>query len=244
VTFAVRPTNAATGFGYLKLGNVIDTEKQQFNLDAFVEKPTRKKAEEFLLSGQYAWNSGMFMFKVGVLLKNFAILAPEILGACQAAMPLSMLSSTVVLDKTIFPQAPSISIDYAIMEKALKVVTIVGDLGWSDVDDWSSVWQASVKDSDGVVARGNVHSIHCKDTLIKSDGPLIVGLGLDKMIAIATKDAIFVGPLSRSQDMKLAVDALVDLGRREATSTKIINKPGVGLEISKPERGFKSRRFP
>jgi mannose-1-phosphate guanylyltransferase / mannose-6-phosphate isomerase len=104
-------------------------------------------------------------------------------------------------------------------------VTVVADLGWSDVGDWNSVWQASVKDNDGVVARGNVHSIDCKDSLVQSDGPLIVGLGLEKMIAIGTKDAIFVAPLSRSQDMKLAIDALTDSGRSEATSTKVTNEP-------------------
>ncbi len=220
VTFAMKPTSPATGYGYLKLGSAIDTGKQQFMLDAFIEKPNLEKAQEFLSSANYAWNSGMFMFKAAVLLKNFEALQPDMLGACRAALPTESESSSFLLSQKEFSRAPSISIDYAIMEKAANVATVVADFGWSDVGDWEAVWQASDKDGKGVVARGNVHVTDCTDSIVQSQGPLVVGLGLEKMIAIGTKDAVLVAPLSRAQDVKKAVDALAALGRSEGTSTK------------------------
>jgi mannose-1-phosphate guanylyltransferase / mannose-6-phosphate isomerase len=224
VTFAMKPTSPATGYGYLKLGSAIDYGKQQFKLDAFVEKPNQENAQRFLASGQYAWNSGMFMFKAGTLLQSFETLQPEIFQACKAAMPAEK-SSGLLLDQTAFSKAPAISIDYAIMEKASDVATVVADLGWSDVGDWYAVWQASDKDGAGVVARGNAHAIDCKDSIVQSHGPLVVGLGLNNMIVVGTKDAILVAPFSCAQDVKKVVDSLTVLGRSEATSAKKVFRP-------------------
>lgn len=142
VTFAMQPTHPATGYGYLKLGDVIDEAKQQFKLSAFIEKPDQGTAQKFLGRGGYAWNSGMFMFKSATLLESFALWQPEILKSCKSALP-NETSSTHVLNQKAFSQAPPISIDYAIMEKATNTATVVADFGWSDVGDWQAVWQAA-----------------------------------------------------------------------------------------------------
>ena len=239
----MKPTGPATGYGYLKLGRAIDAGKQQFKLDAFVEKPDLEKAQGFIDSGQYAWNSGMFMFKATVLLKCFAELQPEILSACKAAMPAEAISSSYLLDQHAFSNAPSISIDYAIMERASNVATVVADMGWSDVGDWDAVWQASDKDMKGVVVRGNAHAIDCKDSIVQSCGPLVLGLGLDNMIAIGTRDAVLVAPLSRSQDVKKAVDALAELGRSEATSNKVVVRPWGWYESIHSGPGFQVKEI-
>ncbi len=238
VTFAMKPTGPATGYGYLKLGDAIDKGKQQFKLDAFVEKPVLAEAEEFLANARFAWNSGMFMFKAATLLKSFEELQPEILQACRNAMPSETKSSPFLLDKEAFMQAPAISIDYAIMEKAANVASVVAELGWSDVGDWDAVWQASEKDAAGMVTRGNVHVMGGKDSIVQSDGPLVVGLGLDNMIAIGTRDAILLAPRSRSQDVKMVVDALVALGRGEAQDTNRVFQPWGWHESLHQGRGF------
>lgn len=221
VTFAVKPRELATGYGYLKIGAPIDTAKQQFRLDAFVEKPERKKARQFLSSDQYAWNSGIFMFEAGTLIGAFQKLQPEILSACQEALPANGLGSTVKLHPAVFTATPSISIDHAIMEKASNVATVVADFRWSDVGDWNSVWQETTKDTKGVATCGNVLAVDCAGSLIRSEGPAVLGLGLEDMIVVATKDAILVAPRSRAQDVKRAVDEMAARGQSEAREDNI-----------------------
>ena len=212
VTFAVKAREPATGYGYLKIGEPINVAKQQFRVEAFVEKPERERAVQFLGSGHHAWNSGIFMFETASLIEAFQHFRPDILAACRGALP-AKTGESAALDPTAFAVAPSISIDHAIMEKAGNVAAVIADFRWSDVGDWNSVWRETRKDDGGVAARGNVFTVDCAGSLIRSEGPLVLGLGLEDMIVVATKDAILVAPRSRAQDVKRAVDELAARNR-------------------------------
>jgi mannose-1-phosphate guanylyltransferase/mannose-6-phosphate isomerase len=208
VTFAMTPTEPATGYGYLKLGAAINEVKRQFHIEAFIEKPDDRTARKLLASGHYAWNSGMFMFSAAAFLKSFEQLQPEILAACRKAMPIDARSRTLKIDETVFARIPNISVDFAIMEKAANVATVAADLGWSDVGDWSAVWQTFKTERQNSVTHGNVYTHDCLGSIIQSEGPLVVGVGLRDMIAVATPDAILVAPRAQAQDVKTAVALL------------------------------------
>lgn len=241
VTFAITPTFAATGYGYLKLGSAIGNG--QYALEAFVEKPQIGTAKKFLEDGGYAWNSGMFLFTPDALLAAFGDLQPDILAACREALQGEGLQAVTKLQAEAFARAPSISIDYAIMEKAPRVAAVAADLGWSDVGDWQAIWDIADKDPAGNVCHGNVEMVGSKDSLAQSDGPLLVGIGLDSMIAVATKDAIVVAPKSRAQDVKLAVDRLTGLGRDEAGGGKKVFRPWGSFEQLHIGGGFQVKEL-
>jgi len=207
VTFAMKPAEPATGYGYLKIGEGIDAARSQFRVEAFIEKPERRRAEQFFRSGDYAWNSGIFIFEAATLTAAFQTFQREILVACRKALP-DGLRQSVVLDRTAFAAAPSLSIDYAILEKAGNTATVVADFGWSDVGDWNAVWLKHAKDGKRIAVSGDAVAIDCEGSLMRSEGPLILGVGLEDMIVVATKDAVLVAPRSRAQDVKRAVDEL------------------------------------
>jgi mannose-1-phosphate guanylyltransferase/mannose-6-phosphate isomerase len=243
VTFAITPTEAATGYGYLRIGQAIDAAQKQFKLEAFVEKPDRQRAEQFLASGSYAWNSGMFIFQPSVLIAAFQLYQPEILNACRAALADSGLGTTMRLDPTAFAKCPSISIDYAIMEKSPNVATVIADLEWSDVGDWQAIWKIAAKDKMGNANLGNVLTLDSTDCLIRSDGPLLVGLGLKGMVAIATKDAVVVAPKDRAQDMKHVVDQLAAQSRNEVAAPKKVLRPWGSFEQLHVGQGFQVKEI-
>lgn len=217
VTFAVKPREPATAYGYLRIGEAIDRAKHQFEVEAFVEKPDRQRARQFLSSGGYAWNSGIFMFRAATLIDAFEKLQPDILAACRKALP-DGEGKAIALDPAAFAASPSTSIDYAIMEKARNTAAVIADFGWSDVGDWNSVWLEAAKDGQGVAVRGNALAIGCEGSLLRSEGPLIIALGLEDMIVVTTRDAVLVAPRSRAQEVKRAVDEL-EARRRSASAT-------------------------
>jgi mannose-1-phosphate guanylyltransferase/mannose-6-phosphate isomerase len=243
VTFSVEPTEPATGYGYLRVGQTLDGAADQFLIEAFVEKPSLDKAREFIASGQYKWNSGMFAFRPSVLLEAFRSLQPEILRACEAAVARCNADSVMKIDAAAFEAAKAVSVDYAIMERATNVATVVADLGWSDVGDWQAVWKAGTADASGVVGQGNVLSVDSENSLLKSDGPLVVGVGLKNMIAVATRDAIIVAPIERSQDVKCAVDRMSALGLSEANTGKKVLRPWGYYEQIQSGAGFQVKQL-
>ena len=243
VTFAVKPSFPATGYGYLKIGNVIRASAMQFEIEAFVEKPDAEVAIQFLASGNYAWNSGMFMFRPSVVLQAFERYQPDILQACRDAVGAKPTSAPVKLERAAFARAPSISIDYAIMEKAENVATVVAEFDWSDVGDWNAVWNIAVRDARGNAVFGNAEVMESSGSLVHSDGPLLVGVGLLDMIAVATKDAIIVAPKDRAQDVKRAVEVLKTQQRPEALGGKTVMKPWGSFEQLHAGPGFQVKEL-
>jgi len=217
VTFGIRPDRPETGYGYLELAAAPEPGPQPFL--RFVEKPDAARAAEMLASGRYLWNSGMFLFSAAAILAAFEAHAPEIRAACAAALA----GGREDLDffrpaAEPYLACPDISIDYAIMERERGMVVPL-DVGWNDLGSWRTVWAESAPDADGIATTGAVTAIGCRDTLLRADHPDIrlVGIGLERIVAVATGDAVLVADMDRSQEVKEAVALLKAENAEQAT---------------------------
>ena len=230
VTFGIVANKPETGYGYVKSGslaeNIPSTPDNIFNVDQFVEKPDYATACHYLESGDYFWNSGMFMFKASRYLDELKKFRPDIFTTCSAAM------SDVIQDldfsrisRELFSACPDDSIDYAVMEKTTDAVVIPLDAGWSDVGSWSSLWEVSEKDSNGNAFHGDVILENCSDSYLFSDHKLIAAVGIDNIVVIDTKDAVLVAAKDKVQDVKAIVEQLKKLNRPEYMTHKSSFRP-------------------
>lgn len=211
VTFGIKPTHADTGYGYIKKSGNDD-----FAIDAFVEKPDKPTAEQFLASGEYLWNAGIFLFKASVFLDELAAAAPDILKACQKAWDSGSVDGEFVRpDKDAFITSPAESIDYAVMEKTTKAAVIPIDCAWSDLGSWDSIWSESTHDQDGNVTVGDVVTSDTENCYIRSNGRLLATLGCHDLIVVDTGDTVLVANKSHAQHIKSLVDQLRKAERTE-----------------------------
>jgi mannose-1-phosphate guanylyltransferase / mannose-6-phosphate isomerase len=215
VTFGIVPTHAETGYGYImkdttRVGNA-------FKVEAFVEKPDMATAKNYVKSGDYLWNSGMFAFTAGNYLQELEIFNPEMLSACQQALSAAKTDLDFTrLDKTIFSTCPADSIDYAIMEKTSKSVVIPLDAGWNDVGSWSALWDVTEKDGTGNAISGDVMTVDTQNSYVYSEDKLVAVIGLENLVVVETKDAVMIAAKDRVQEVKAIVDQLKNLNRSEA----------------------------
>jgi len=218
VTLGVQPAFPATGYGYIRrsqwLGQVDGFAV--YNVEAFVEKPDAARAAEFLASGLYSWNSGMFIWKVNRVLAEFARQMPAFYTQLQTvAAALNEASYERTLAE-VWPNVRKETIDYGIMEKAQDVIVIPVDIGWTDVGDWGAVYNLTNHTPGGSVVIGADHDQLGTDTcLIRCDKKLIAAVGLKDTIIINTKDAILICARDRAQDVKLVVERLQAAGETE-----------------------------
>ncbi|MEL7469479.1 MAG: mannose-1-phosphate guanylyltransferase/mannose-6-phosphate isomerase [Pseudomonadota bacterium] len=217
VTFGIKPDRPETGYGYIELDAAPGDGAQPFV--RFVEKPDAARAAEMLASGTFLWNSGMFVFSVKSILSAFAAHAPIADAACKASVDKGKTDLCFFrLDPDSYAAAPDISIDFAIMEHVQgKVVPI--DCGWNDLGSWKTVLQETPQDQTGTAAGPGTVAIECETSLLRSEDPdtRLVGLGLKNIVAVATRDAVLVADMERTQDVRLAVDALKSQGAPQAT---------------------------
>ena len=227
VTFGIVPTHAETGFGYLHTGGALDkSPSDAHTLQAFVEKPDLATAESYLASGDYLWNSGMFMMRASVWLQAMATLRPDILSACRQAVEAGTTDGEFFrVDPEAFAACPSDSIDYAVMEKTDQAVVVPLDAGWSDVGSWSSLLEASESDEDGNALVGDVTAIDSRGCYIYSGSRLVATLGLEDHVVVETKDAVLVAPKDRVQDVKTVVEQLKAEGRYETSAHREVFRP-------------------
>ena len=227
VTFGVPPSVADTGFGYIKVaggsgGSISEGER----IEQFVEKPDLTTAEQYLSSGDYFWNSGMFVFKASAYLKELEELQSEMFFHCQRAYRRSVLEVGVIrLSEQAFDLCPSDSIDYAIMEKTDNAWLVPLYSSWKDLGNWSAMWEAAEKDVDKNVQWGDVLAEDCKGSFFQSDGRLIAAIGVEDLIVVDTKDAILVADKSRVQEVKSLVARLDQQGRTEHLSHREVMRP-------------------
>lgn len=207
VTFGIQPTSAHTGYGYIETGEPLGDGV--FKVCAFKEKPSREIAEAYLKAGNYFWNGGIFLFKASAMLDELSRCAPDIKNAALGALEKQATSGAgLCLDESIFAACPSISIDYAVMEKTDKAAIVAPvDVGWSDIGSWSEV--ASCEDAARFVA------VNCGDNVICSDGPLIAVAGVEGLAIVATGDAVLVTRRDNAQDVRAIVDELKKRGRTD-----------------------------
>ena len=227
VTFGIIPTEAQTGYGYIKRGPEFKHKNGLgYNLDSFIEKPTRKKAKEYLASDDYYWNSGMFMFKASRYIEELEKFRPDILSPCKEAVKKAVLDLDFLrIDNDAFSSCPSESVDYAIMEKTKDGIIIPMDAGWSDVGNWSSLSEIEEKDSFGNTYHGDVIIFDSKNTYVKSDENLVSVVGVEDLVIISTKDVVMVMHKDNAEDVKLIVDKLKKDSRSEWESHREVYRP-------------------
>lgn len=236
VTFGIVPTHAETGYGYIQRGTAIN--EQGYQVARFVEKPNRAKAEEYLNSGDYYWNSGMFMFKASVYLKALAEHRTDILEACKKALAQGQQDMDFIrVDAAAFAECPDDSIDYAVMEKTTDAAVIPLDAGWSDIGSWSALWEIGNKDTQGNVCKGDVLAFDSHNNLIHAENKLVSTVGVADLVVVETKDAVLVAHKDCVQDVKKVVEAIKQDGRHEHINHREVYRPwGVYDSIEKGER--------
>lgn len=228
VTFGIRPTRPETGYGYLHAASRPDGSGQPIKLASFVEKPNAARAEEMLATGEYLWNAGIFLFAAKDLIAAFEKHAPAILAVVKLAVEQAESDLGFLrLAAEPWGQAESVAIDYAIMERADNLSVVPFDAEWSDLGGWDAVWSHSQPDDQGVALSGAATALDCRNTLLRSEseGLEIVGLGLDNIVAVAMNDAVLIADKSRTQDVKLAVEALQRKGASQAENFPKDHRP-------------------
>lgn len=229
VTFGIVPTKAETGYGYIKQGAAI--EEGSFVIEQFVEKPDEITAQKYLDSGDFLWNSGMFMMKSSIWLEQIAQHAPAILSACEKAYAAGKEELDFYrIDDAAFTACPSDSIDYAVAEKMVsdsktKAAVVRLDAGWSDVGAWAELWNIGDKDNKGNVTQGDVVAINSEDSMLISQQRLIAAVGLKDIVVVETADAILVSHRDQVQDVKQVVEWIKEEDRDEHLSHRCVYRP-------------------
>jgi mannose-1-phosphate guanylyltransferase/mannose-6-phosphate isomerase len=214
VTFGMKAERGETGYGYIERGPALGEGVHQ--AARFVEKPDAATAGRYAAGGRHDWNGGIFLMRAGSFLDALRAHAPEIAAATGAAMARAGREGRRILpDAAAFAASPSVSIDYAVMEKADKVAVMPVAVGWSDVGSWEALYDISGRDETGNAIAGDVMAMGTKNCLIRSEGPLVTAIGVEDLIVIATADAVLIVPRAHSQRVKEAVEALKGQGRDE-----------------------------
>ena len=226
VTFGIQPTKPETGYGYIKRSKEIIKREGCFEVDVFVEKPSLADAKTFISEGGYYWNGGIFLFAASKFISELERLSPDIVKSCDLAVSKAVSDLDFQrLDETAFAACPSISIDYAVMEKSQNVVVVPVNMGWSDVGSWDALWQLLDKDDNGNVVAGDVILKNTKNSLVRSESTLIAAVGIENIIIVATDDAILVSSKGSSQEVNLIVDNLKSANRSEHISHSKVYRP-------------------
>ncbi|HLO78724.1 MAG TPA: mannose-1-phosphate guanylyltransferase/mannose-6-phosphate isomerase [Magnetospirillum sp.] len=214
VTFGIRPTEANTGYGYIRRGAATGGG---FLVDRFVEKPDRATAESYLASGEYLWNGGIFLFSAKAYLAELGRRLPAMVDNCRAALAegASDLFFFRLADAP-FAAIAGQSIDYAVMEHTDRAAVVPVDMGWSDIGSWSALWQESPQDANGNVLLGDVIASGSRNAYVRSEGQLVAVLGVEDLVVVATQDAVLVADKAHDQDVKKIVEQLKAANRPEA----------------------------
>ncbi len=223
VTFGIVPNSAHTGYGYIKRGAV---EGTGFKVEQFIEKPNLQAAESYLESGDFYWNSGMFLFKASRYLEELKAHRPDIFDACEEALKSRTTDMGFVrVDQEAFLKCPEDSIDYAVMEKTTEAVVVPLDAGWNDIGSWSALWEVDQKDDNGNATRGDVILHDTKNCLAHGGERLIATVGLEDIVIVDTKDAVMVAHKDKVQDVKKVVEQLKADGRSEFKLHREVYRP-------------------
>jgi mannose-1-phosphate guanylyltransferase/mannose-6-phosphate isomerase len=205
VVFGVQPTGPETGYGYIEAGDVLHGDISK--VLRFAEKPDLATAEAYLAGGRHLWNAGIFLFKPSVLLAEMERLAPDVLAASDAALGASQRSGVYIhLDEAAFAACPSISLDYAVMEKTDRAAMIPIGSSWADVGSWSELWRLGPRDEHDNFLRGDGILIDTEGALVWAESKTVGVIGVRDLIIVQTGDAVIVLPKSRAQDVKLLVE--------------------------------------
>ena len=225
VTFGIVPTAPETGYGYIESAEALNAAAP-VPIARFVEKPDRATAEQFLASGRFTWNSGMFLFRASAMLAELERLAPELVSCCRSALEHDTPDLQFLrLDREAFAQCPSVALDVAVMERTPLGSVLPLDAGWSDVGSWSALWETADQDENGNVLRGRVISEGSRNCYLRSEHRLVVGLGVENLVVVETDDAVLIAERSQAQNVKAIVQQLEADGSSEGKAHRRIYRP-------------------
>ena len=224
VTFGIVPTAPETGYGYIEAAEPLAAAPVP--IARFVEKPDRATAEQFLATGRFTWNSGMFLFQASAIVDELERLAPEVLSACRSALAHETADLEFHrLEREAFARCPNVAIDVAVMERTDHGAVLPLEAGWSDVGSWSALWETADQNPDGNVLRGRVISEASRNCYLRSEHRLVVGLGVEDLVVVETDDVVLVAHRDRAQDVKTIVGLLEREGARESKAHRRIYRP-------------------
>ncbi len=217
VLFGIKPNEPHTGYGYIRVGQPIaGFEGGAYAVGGFTEKPDRDTAENYLSNGGYFWNSGIFVLHAATFLDEMARLAPEVLDAARTAYAKRTQDIGFErLDPVAFARSPSISVDYAVMEKTTRAAMLPIDVGWNDVGSWSSLWDIAPRDENGNYAGSESILADTTDCYIHSERSLVATIGVSDLVIVDTPDALLVADRNRTQDVSKVVERLKQTKRKE-----------------------------
>lgn len=232
ITFGVKPTEPHTGYGYIRLGKNLNATNSIFEINKFVEKPNAEIAKKYIESGEYLWNSGIFMMKTATWLEQIQLRRPEIFdGSFKAISQRKENSEFIRLDKDAFVETPSDSIDYAVAEHLPSdkgaVVAMESDVGWSDLGSWDALYKISDKNDpqQNNVFLGDVIAENTKNCYIRTEDKLVACLGLENMVVVETDDAVMISSFDELQNIKKIVGKLNKNQRNEAVNRNKVFRP-------------------
>lgn len=242
VTFGVQPDRAATEFGYIRSGTNLGNGV--YESVEFVEKPDEVKASEFVASNDYTWNSGIFMFKASAFLEQLNEFSPQIVASCSAALDNAEIDLDFIkVDKEFFSKSPSISIDYAVMEKTRESVVVPVDMGWSDIGSWSALHALEAKGAERNVVSGDVLVRDVRNSLIISDKKLIAALGVENIVVVESDDAFLISSMERVKDVGSLVTEIKKQKRPEAEVHRKVYRPWGHYDSIESGEGFQVKRL-
>ncbi len=226
VTFGIRPSRAETGYGYIQAGAEIAGAGPCRRIEAFIEKPDAATAQTLVDGGRHYWNAGIFLLPARLYLDELKRHAPEIAAAAAAAVTRGRRDLDFLrLDAEAFARAPSRSIDDAVMERTDRGAVVAVDPGWSDVGSWRALHDIAAKDEHGNVLIGDVRAAGVRNSYLRSNGRLVVAVGVEDLVVVADPDAVLVAHRDQAQEVKGLVEALAKAGRAEATSPAVVHRP-------------------
>jgi mannose-1-phosphate guanylyltransferase/mannose-6-phosphate isomerase len=244
VTFGIVPDKPETGYGYIQRSTVLVDYPMAYQVAGFVEKPNIKKAQSYLESGDYYWNSGMFVFQASTILEELERWAEDIYQAVKRAMVKGRQDLDFYrLDMDAFTASPSDSIDYAIMEKTHKAIVLPLDAQWNDVGSWSALWEINPRDSHGNVLQGDILTEGVTNSYLHAEERMVAVIGLNNCVVVETADAVLVADKSRSQEVKQIVNQLKKTGRAEALLHQRVFRPWGRYETLDETERFKVKRI-
>lgn len=244
LTFGIKATKPETGYGYLYRGELYENSKNIYQLQAFIEKPNPDKAKEFIDSGNYCWNSGMFLLSAKQVIQEMTLLYPETVESCHEALLLGKKDLDFLhLDSLSFERCLNQSIDYALLEKTKKIAMVSLDCHWNDIGSWSALWEHSRKDGEGNVLIGDIVLEEVENSYIHTEGPLVSVLGLDNVIVIVTQDAVLIASKDKDQQIKNITQKLKEQNRQELLTPALVLRPWGSYQVIDSGKNFQAKRL-
>ena len=227
VTFGIVPTRPETGYGYIEVEEYIPSNTSKgYPIKKFVEKPNLETAKRFIEEKRFLWNSGMFLFKAETILKEINKYNPNLRKTCSESLDNAKKDLVFTrLEESSFKKANNISIDNAVMEKTKSSIVMPLNVGWSDIGSWKSIWEIEDKDPKENVSMGKVYLKNSRNCYVRSDNRLIVGIGLDDLIIVETRDAILITKNNSDQEVKNVLNELKENSYVESKTHKKIYRP-------------------